>query len=651
LISNPERSLLLGAMDGTKTGKFYGDPFGQYVSTLRAVGEKFGINYSVAWNDLDELGKQLALLGTGQDIHEVTWDYKRAERSGKHHFKGRWDGFIALVNEEYKRKHADHRGLEMIPVMKTETCPSCMGSRLCSEALGYRLGGLTIAELSELPVSEVLVFFAGLGSLIADPLEIASAGPLIAEILHRLETISLLGLSYLPISRASSGLSGGEAHRIRLASQIGSGLTGITYILDEPTVGLHPADTHRLMRMIRKLKDAGNTVIAVEHDPEVILSADHVIDIGPGAGMNGGRILFSGHPEQMLTDEGSVTGRYLREPISGSASRNRLLREGIQIRNARVHNLKGFDLSVPAGGIVAVTGVSGSGKSSLVFDLIYASWNRQHPAGCEAISGFGQFSRIQAIQQQSFFTSSSGTPVTYTGIFDLIRDLFAKTTEARKKGLKKSSFSFHDKNGRCDRCRGTGQVRIGMDFLSDVNIPCENCRGKRYRDAILECRYRGKDIASVLDMTVSEASAFFEDNRKITGRLAILDKVGLGYLRLGQSLDTLSGGEAQRLVLAAELILPEKEETLYLFEEPSTGLHFQDIRHLMTLFHELADKGNSLLIVEHDPLVIREADWIIDLGPEGGDNGGFVVAQGRLEEILLAKNSLTGEHLRELFRK
>jgi excinuclease ABC subunit A len=468
------------------------------------------------------------------------------------------------------------------------------------------------------------------------------------EILNRLGLLSELGLSYLTIDRRNSTLSSGEMQRIKLAGQIGSGLTNMIYVLDEPTIGLHSSDIESLMKTIKKLKETGNTVVIVEHDREVILSADHVLDFGPGAGKNGGRIVAQGTPAEIIKHTDSVSGPYLPGIRSDSQFRNRILGKGLSIKNATANNLKGFDLEIPSGGIILITGVSGSGKSTLVFDIIHSSWKKVKPNGCSSISGLEKFQKVITVLQQSSFTGSAGIAATYSGIFDPIREVFSRTEEAKKKNFGKSHFSFISKEGRCDHCGGSGKIRISMDFISDVHLICEKCKGKRYKDDVLTCYYHERNIADILSMSFSEAAVFFYDQKTLQGQLRMMEKVGLGYLQLGQSLDTLSGGESQRLILAYELMKPVKANTLYLFEEPSTGLHFRDIEYLMELFHELADRGHTLVVIEHDPDIIINADWIIDLGPAGGDQGGNVVAEGRITEIINNENSLTGKYLKKL---
>jgi len=636
LVTHPGRSLADGAMDGTKTGKFYGDPHGQYIPTLMAAGLQHGFDFNLPWTELPPGAKEMALNGSGAALYDVTWQFRRDDRTGEHHFNGPWKGFANLVNEEYIRKHADHRGESMLALMKSESCPSCHGSRLRAEAIAYRIGGKHIAEVTALPVSASVTFFRSLQRPLSGPLETEMAAPLISEILRKLEFLSGLGLSYLSIDRLSSTLSGGETQRIRLASQLGSGLTGLTYVLDEPTIGLHPRDTANLMKLIRLLKEAGNTVIIVEHDRDVILAADHVIDMGPGAGKEGGQVVATGTPGEIMQNPASVTGPWLWPEVQyavpasegnqdAQQGNHRILKPGLTIRNAFANNLKGFDLEIPSGGIIAITGVSGSGKSTLLFEVILASWETKHPAGCSFIAGFDRFSQVVPVHQRTGFGSALATPATFTGIFDPVRDLFAALPGARQSGFGKSAFSYLGREGRCPACEGTGEIRTSMDFLSDVTMVCEKCQGNRYRPGILACRYHGRSIADVLEMTFAEATIFFEDHPHLSRQTGMLENVGLGYLRMGQPLDRLSGGEAQRLTLAAELMKPVKGSTLYLFEEPSTGLHFRDIEYLLALFRQMAGQGNTLLVIEHDPMIISRVDHVIELGPGGGDQGGWLV--------------------------
>jgi len=626
LITNPELPIINGAMDGSKTGKFYGDPYGQYAATLKAVGEKYGIAFGLPWNELPEEGKQIALNGCGDETYDVSWEFLRNNRSGTHHFTGKWQGLLYLVNEEYTRKHADHRGESMMNVMSAMECDACKGSRLNAGALGWVVRRKNIADISSMSVSESLAFFRNYKEEGETPVTSALAD----EIIRRLTTLGTLGLSYLEVSRSAGSLSHGEARRLQLAAQTGSSLSGMIYILDEPTAGLHSRDTSRLLGYIRGLISSGNTVIVIEHEREVILAADYVIDMGPGAGSMGGMIIAEGTPAEIIRSENSVTGKYLGSQLQRQVHKTRPLKPGLVIRNAFIHNLKNFDLEIPSGGIICVTGVSGSGKSSLVFDLIHASWREGKVVGCSEISGFGNFGRLVSIEQRDEFNSPVAVVATYSGVLDIVRSLFAATDDALKNDFSKNHFSFLNKSSQCPECGGIGKTRISMDFMPDVYRDCEVCLGKRYLPGILEVTWGGKNIAEVLDSSVSEASVLFEGNKHLTALLGNLENAGLGYLKLGQPLNTLSGGEAQRLNLVKELLNQlasrfSHPASLFLFDEPATGLHFSDIENLLKLFHSLADQGNTLIIIEHDPQVICEADHIIELGPEGGSAGGYLV--------------------------
>ncbi|MCX6282252.1 MAG: excinuclease ABC subunit UvrA [Bacteroidetes bacterium] len=669
LITNPELPILHGAMDGSKTGQFYGDPYGQYIATLKAVGEMHDIDFGRPWNELSSVEKELALNGCGEEIYNVSWEFLRKKRSGIHHFKGKWQGLLSLVNEEYARKHADHRGESMMNIMSRMVCPSCLGRRLNEEALSWLFCGKNIAEISGLSISDTISFFENVrnphpvpglklgeefSAHIPGPMggfDPAVTLPLVLEILRRLNTLDKLGLSYLSVSRRVGSLSHGEARRLQLATQTGSGLSGMIYILDEPTAGLHPRDTARLIGHIRTLISERNTVIAVEHEREVILGADHIIDMGPGAGAMGGEIVAEGNVEDIINSKHSITGKYLGDAKNPTRSGIRVMSSGLSIKNAFIHNLKNFDLEIPSGGLICITGVSGSGKSSLVFDLMYASWLESRAIGCQGIAGFERFSKVVSVEQKEEFNSALAVVATYSGAFDLIRNLFASLVEAKKGGFSKNHFSFLNKQSQCPNCEGMGQSRISMDFMPDIYQECEVCLGKRFRPEILEIGYCGKDISEILDLSISEAGIFFAGHKQLQSILKNLDEAGLGYLKLGQPLNTLSGGEAQRLNLCRELMasriplsrypasrlpaprsqLPAPSSplpapaSLYLFDEPSTGLHFFDIENLLKLFHRLADEGNTLIIIEHDQQIISEADHVIELGPEGGERGGYLV--------------------------
>ncbi len=681
LVTDPAKSLLDGAISGTKTGKFYGDRKGQHVAILTAVGEEYKIDFSKPWSDLDTESRRIAIEGTGEQLYNAVWKYKRDKREGEHCWQTTWAGFSGYINEEYERKHADHRGEAMRNVMQDIPCRECDGERLNKEMRSVYFASLTIADLTSKSVTETLELFLDLEScdqgenrygLSANQLAITAE--IRFEVIRRLKGLVDVGLDYLALDRAAGTLSGGEAQRIRLASQLGSGLCGVTYVLDEPTVGLHPRDTERLITMLRNLCRSGNTVVVVEHDAEVIRAADYVIDLGPGAGGCGGELMAAGSVASVTNHPDSVTGAYLRGerlvsamPAVGEAKdRSKGLREGIRITDASTNNLAGIDLHIPAGGIVAVTGVSGSGKSTLISDVLLASASRGAPVGCRAIKGLDSFASLVWMDQSSIGATSTSNPATYTGIFDHIRDLFAKTDLARERGWRKTRFSFNSKGGRCETCGGAGREKISMDFLSDLFLSCESCQGKRFNKATLECTYRGLSIADVLAGTIDEAAELFVDSIPLRDAFRVLIETGLGYIQLGQAANTLSGGESQRLKLATELIrrieknrikakkkdsnkLAEAVEgDLYLFDEPTTGLHFEDTARLLLIFKRLVEAGQSIVVIEHNTDVIRAADWVIDLGPEGGNKGGHLVGSGRPCDLAREASSYTGQALVDL---
>jgi len=651
LVSNPEKALGDGALNGHKSGKFYGDPHGQYIHTLFEAGNKFGFDYAVPWNELSTEARNIAMYGSGNETFKVNWKFKRGKSEGEHHFEGQWKGFAQLVNEEYQRKHADRRGDSMLPIMKNVRCAQCKGARLNAEALGYRIHEKNIADLSEMSVAATIGFFRNFEKGTSSQHLHSLSKNIRNDILKGLDALAKLGLAHLSIDRPSNTLSGGEAQRVRLAAQLGNGLSNITFVLDEPTVGLHPSDIEKLMQMIRGLRDSGNTVVMVEHDMTVIENADHLIEIGPGAGKSGGKMIASGNPADMASKQNSLTAKYLSGQTKLPNQSPRLLKKGIKIEGARAHNLKGFDLHVPSGGILAISGVSGSGKSTLVFDVIAKSWQVGHAVGCHKIEGLENYTQITEITQQQISTSKASNLLTFTGIFDPIRTLFSQTDLAKSSGLKKGDFSINSKGGRCENCQGHGKIKVSLDFLSDVWVQCDECKGKRFQSKVLECKLAGKDISDILEMTVDEAAIFFDSFKKIYTGLNVLHEVGLGYLHLGQSTSNMSGGELQRLKLARELMAPAKGNTLYLFDEPTTGLHPKDVEVLMNLFQKIANQGHTLLIIEHDADVIRLADWVIDLGPGGGDEGGMIVAEGRPEDFVKDAKSITGKYISNFLQR
>ncbi|HET8676954.1 MAG TPA: excinuclease ABC subunit UvrA, partial [Blastocatellia bacterium] len=519
-----------------------------------------------------------------------------------------------------------------------------------------QVGGKSLPEVCAMTAAEAAEFFEQL-TLTREEMDIA--GRLLQEIRSRLKFLLNVGLQYLTLDRLASTLSGGEAQRIQLATNLGASLVGALYVLDEPSIGLHPRDNRRLIRILEDLRDIGNTVLVVEHEPEMMVSADNIIDIGPGAGELGGEVVFSGTPKQLLASGPSLTGKYLRGELEIKRPKQRRQPgpRKLEIRGASEHNLKGIDLSIPLGITVCITGVSGSGKSTLVHDIIYAGIKKQrgewtgHVGSFSKIEGAQHIDDVVLVDQSPIGRTPRSNPVTYIKVYDAIRDLFASTREAQSRGFESSHFSFNVPGGRCERCEGNGVEIKEMQFLADVELVCEECKGMRFKPSLLEVRYKGRSIHNVLNMTVREALLFFANVNRIASRLRVLDDVGLGYLRLGQSATTLSGGEAQRVKLASYLAKRSSERTLYIFDEPTTGLHFDDINRLLAAFRHLIEAGGSIIIIEHNLDVIKSADWIIDLGPEGGDEGGYVVAQGPPESIVECKTSHTGQFLRSVLKQ
>lgn len=639
LVVDPEKSVRGGAFD-------YVGPYFQ--KTIERLVTKLGGSINVPFKDLPERIRDAVLYGTTQ---KYRFDYY-SENSSFSVYK-EFEGIIPWLNRRYRETESEDvkEWIEREFMIKL-TCERCKGKRLREEALAVKVGGLDIAELSDMPVKRILEF---LRNLEFSQKEREIVADLMEEIERRLQFLVDVGLDYITLSRSANTLSGGEAQRIRLATQIGSGLTNVIYVLDEPTIGLHERDNDRLIHTLKKLRDLGNTVIVVEHDEYVIRNADYVVDLGPGAGVHGGRVVFTGTPEQLIKNpDSSLTGAYLSKKmrVELPLKRRRGTGEYIVLRGARQNNLKSIDVKFPLGTFICVTGVSGSGKSSLVVDTLYpALRNRVHrtrmPEGdYDAIEGVEHIDKVIAIDQSPIGRTPRSNPATYTGVFDHIRELFAMTPEAKARGYKKGRFSFNVKGGRCEACQGHGVVKIEMQLLPPVYVECEVCKGKRYNSQTLEVKYKGKTIADVLDMTVQEALEFFQNISSIRSILQVLDDVGLGYIKLGQPATTLSGGEAQRIKLATELKRKATGRTFYIMDEPTTGLHFDDVKKLVHVIHRLVDRGNTVVVIEHNMDVIKNADYIIDLGPEGGEDGGWIVAEGTPEEVALNEKSYTGLFLR-----
>jgi excinuclease ABC subunit A len=580
-------------------------------------------------------------------FNQLTKPQQRAIINGK----GEWSGVRGFFDFLETKKYKLHIRVFLSKYRGYTLCPDCDGGRLRQEARDVRVGGKTLPEVSALSIKDAAVFFEAL-ELTTE--QSAIADRVLFEVRRRLKFLVEVGLDYLTLDRLASTLSGGEAQRIQLATNLGSSLVGALYVLDEPSIGLHPRDNDRLIRLLHNLRDIGNTVLVVEHDEDMIRSADHILDIGPAAGELGGRLMYEGDFDGLISESQSLTGRYLRGEAEIKEPRHRraLQLKRLKVRGAGEHNLKNIDVDIPLDMLVCVTGVSGSGKSTLIHDCIYAGLKKEqgdwqgHVGAFQKLEGTQHVDDVILVDQSPIGRTPRSNPVTYIKVYDAIRETFANTREAQARGFDPSHFSFNVPGGRCEVCQGDGTVTVEMQFLADVELVCEECKGTRFKQQILDVRYRGKNIHDVLNMTVREAISFFRDVNKITNRLRLLDDVGLGYLRLGQSATTLSGGEAQRVKLAAHLAKRAGAKTLYIFDEPTTGLHFDDINKLLAAFRALIDAGGSLLVIEHNLDVIKTADYIIDLGPEGGDAGGHVVATGTPEEIMKAKGSYTGRYLR-----
>jgi excinuclease ABC subunit A len=613
---------------------------------IAAVAEEYDVDLDKPWAKLKKAEREIFLYGTGGERHHVTYTNRFGRRRS---YKVRYEGIVNQLQRRYEETDSETNRERIEGYMAEQPCPDCEGARLRPESLAVKVGGISIAEYSELSARGAREWIA---ELEMTETEQAIARLIVREISERLAFLENVGIGYLSLARSARSLSGGEAQRIRLATQIGSSLVGVMYVLDEPSIGLHQRDNAKLIATLDRLRDLGNTVIVVEHDEGTMLAADHIVDLGPGAGEHGGHVIAAGTPAEVTADAASLTGQYLsgKRKIEVPAQR-RELRGELVVRGARQHNLKGIDVAFPLGVFCCVTGVSGSGKSTLVNETLHhAVANRLHqaklrPGAHDGIDGLSQIDKIINIDQSPIGRTPRSNPATYTGVFDHIRQLFAQTQEARARGYKPGRFSFNVKGGRCEVCRGDGQIKIEMHFLPDVYVPCEQCHGKRYNRETLEVRFKGKSISDVLEMSVEEAVEFFENVPKIARRLRTLHDVGLDYIRLGQPATTLSGGEAQRVKLATELSKVATGDTLYILDEPTTGLHFADVQRLLDVLGRLVDAGNTVVVIEHNLDVIKTADRLIDLGPDGGDEGGEVVATGTPEQVAAVKASHTGGFL------
>lgn len=621
-----------------------------HVRLLKSLGKELGFSTRTAWKELPSQARQAILYGKDYEVKvkfRNRWGRERSYTTG-------FEGAVNYIERKREETESDRTLERLEAYMREVPCPVCQGARLKPEVLAVRIGGLNIAEVSNLSIADLERFMS---ELELDQRQQFIARPILQEIIARLKFLNDVGLTYLTLSRAAGTLSGGEAQRIRLATQIGSGLVGVLYVLDEPSIGLHQRDNQRLIATLKRLRDLGNTLIVVEHDEETIESADWVVDIGPGAGENGGWVVYSGSVEELKKNRNSLTGEYLsgRRSIAIPTERRPVDRSRvITVKGARENNLDNLTVSFPLGVFIAVTGVSGSGKSTLVNQILYRSLAsrlngaRMVPGRHRAITGLDHLDKVIHVDQSPIGRTPRSNPATYTGVWDLIRQLFAQTHEAKVRGYMPGRFSFNVKGGRCEACKGDGTIRIEMNFLPDVYVPCEVCHGKRYNRETLEVHYKGKTVADVLDMSISEAAEFFQSLPRIARHLNTLVEVGLGYVRLGQAATTLSGGEAQRVKLASELKRRSSGRSVYVLDEPTTGLHSEDIRKLLMVLQTLVDKGNTVIVIEHNLDVIKCADWIIDMGPEGGSGGGQVVAEGTPEEVAAVDESFTGQYLRKI---
>ena len=649
VIGDPNKTLREGALAVTGWNLDSGKMVQMY---FNALSKHYGFSMDVPVKDLPREILDILLYGTNGE--RINMSYRTSTSSGS--FLAKYEGVINNLERRYKETSSDYTKSEIERYMISADCPACKGKRLKREALAVKINGLNIIELCDLSIIRMKQFIAGLELTVTQAM-IAKA--ILKEINARLKFLEDVGLGYLTLSRTAGTLSGGEAQRIRLATQIGSGLTGVLYILDEPSIGLHQRDNEKLIHTLTRLRDLGNTLIVVEHDEDTMRSADFIVDIGPKAGVHGGDVVASGTVEDICNAPNSITGDYLsgRRKIEIPSARKIPDGRWLSVLGARQNNLKGIDVKFPVGLFTAVTGVSGSGKSSLVNEVLLPivsnekNGSKIRMGACEKIDGMEHFDNVIAIDQSPIGRTPRSNPATYTGAFTSIREIFAASNDAKERGYKAGRFSFNVSGGRCERCQGDGIIKIEMHVLPDVFVPCEVCKGKRYNHETLEVKYKGKNIADVLDMTVDEGVEYFQNIPRIFNKIKTLQDVGLGYIKLGQSATTLSGGEAQRVKLATELSKRSTGRTLYILDEPTTGLHSYDVEKLISILNKLTDSGNTVIVIEHNLDVIKVADYVIDLGPEGGDGGGTVIATGSPEDVARVENSYTGQFLKRIFDK
>ncbi|WP_104025309.1 excinuclease ABC subunit UvrA [Vibrio hyugaensis] len=648
VIQDDSLSLAQGAIRGWDQKNYY------YFQMLTALADHYGFDLHVPFNSLPKKTQDIILKGSGRTEVEFKYINDRGDIRVKRH---PFEGILNTLERRYRDTESNSVREELAKYISTKSCSSCGGTRLRLEARNVFIADTTLPEIVELSIADALDFFHTL-KLQGQRAQIAEK--VMKEINDRLQFLVNVGLNYLNLSRSAETLSGGEAQRIRLASQIGAGLVGVMYVLDEPSIGLHQRDNERLLKTLTHLRDLGNTVLVVEHDEDAIRCADHVIDIGPGAGVHGGNVVAEGTMEDIIANPNSLTGQYLSGAKEIAIPKERTPRDPkktVELQGATGNNLKNVDLSIPVGLFSCITGVSGSGKSTLINDTFFKIAHTQlngattaHPSPYKSVKGLEHFDKVIDIDQSPIGRTPRSNPATYTGIFTPIRELFAGTQESRSRGYKPGRFSFNVRGGRCEACQGDGVIKVEMHFLPDVYVPCDVCKGKRYNRETLEVRYKGKTIDEVLEMTVEDARTFFDPVPAIARKLQTLMDVGLSYIRLGQAATTLSGGEAQRVKLARELSKRDTGKTLYILDEPTTGLHFHDIQQLLTVLHRLRDHGNTVVVIEHNLDVIKTADWIIDLGPEGGQGGGEIIAQGTPEDVSQIEGSHTARFLKPMLK-
>ena len=647
IVPDESKSVLDGAIQAPGWASIRSDGVSRMY--FEALAKRYSFSLRTPWKDLSAEVKHIILYGTGGEKLTLEYDQPR----GKGTLYQAFEGIAPNLERRYRETQSEASKKEIEEYLADCPCPACRGRRLRPEALAVTVGGKSIHDATVLPVSAAADFF---GALELEGNQKLIAAQILKEIRSRLHFLTSVGLGYLTLARSSATLSGGESQRIRLATQIGSSLMGVLYILDEPSIGLHQRDNDKLLATLRQLRDLGNTLIVVEHDEDTMRAADYLIDIGPGAGSHGGTVVAAGTPQEVMANPESLTGQYLagKKSIPLPLARRQGNGAFLTVRGARENNLRGIDVSVPLGTFTCVTGVSGSGKSSLVNEIIFKKLGlelnrmKTHPGKFDSMEGLESLDKVICIDQSPIGRTPRSNPATYTNLFNDIRDLFADTPDAKARGYQPGRFSFNTRGGRCEACGGDGLLKIEMHFLADVYVPCEVCRGKRYNRETLEVKYKGKSIADVLDMTVEEALDFFAAVPKIAQRLKTLMDVGLGYVRLGQSSTTLSGGEAQRVKLATELSKRSTGRTIYILDEPTTGLHSDDVKRLLEVLQRLVDAGNTVLVIEHNLDVIKSADYLIDLGPEGGSGGGTVIAAGTPEEVAACPESYTGQYLKRL---